>query len=145
MVFKNQHVTEWEWKIIDSWWQFVLKQLDISEKFSYSHANFFTPEVSKILLQEMKWATFYPYNVPHNQLKLHFKNFHIWKKTREKLAFNLKLHIKLIQQGYCIYQNYYMKKGTIPHLIVWLLICSFHEWKEQRFQIKTIFLVYYFS
>jgi hypothetical protein len=28
--------------------------LDISEKISYSHANFFSREVSKMLLQEVK-------------------------------------------------------------------------------------------
>ena len=79
------------------------------KKFSYSHANFFPPEVSKMLLQEVKWTTFYPYNVPHNQFYLHFKNCHIWKHTRQ-LSFNLKLHIKLIHQGYCTYLSHKMKK-----------------------------------
>jgi hypothetical protein len=106
---KTNLLLEWEWKIVDSWWQFILNQLDISEKLSYSHAYFFPPEVSKMLLQEVKWTTFYPYNEPHNQFYLHFKNCHIWKHTRQ-LSFNLKLHIKLIQQGYCTYLNHKMKK-----------------------------------
>jgi hypothetical protein len=78
---KTNMLLEWEWKIVDSWWQFILKQLDISEIFSYSHANLYSPEVSKMLLHEVKWATFYNCNVPHNQFELHFKNCHIWKHT----------------------------------------------------------------
>ena len=30
-------------------------------------ADIFSPEGSKIFLQEVKWAVFYPYNVPYNQ------------------------------------------------------------------------------
>lgn len=51
---KTNMLLEWGWKIVDSWWKFILKQLDISDKFSYSHANLFSPEVSKCFC--WKWS-----------------------------------------------------------------------------------------
>lgn len=51
---KTDMLLEWEWKIIDSWWKFILKQLDIFDKLSYSHANLFSLEVSKCFCR--KWS-----------------------------------------------------------------------------------------
>jgi hypothetical protein len=54
---KGKNWTEMRVKTIE-YWEFFLKQMDNLWKFSFDHANFLSPDVSKTLVQEGKWAKF---------------------------------------------------------------------------------------